>query len=147
MKRTLLRLVLFATAISWGVSICGVFLPWTWAEDVLRAFGMHTFQHDPMVEYWIRMTSGAFAGIGFFYGALGWNPEKYASLIGAAGMFLLLEGMILLIHGWSLHLGPWPFFADTMACFLGGAMMLLFRPPATGKTAPPHPAGSSQERV
>jgi hypothetical protein len=33
---------------------------------------------------------------------------------------MLVEGVILLVHGLRLSLPAWPFYADTMACFLGG---------------------------
>jgi len=38
---------------------------------------------------------------------------------------MLVEGIILLVHGLRLALPPFPFYGDVPACFLGGAGILL----------------------
>ena len=48
---------------------------------------------------------------------------------------MLAEGVILLVHGVRLHLPPLPFYADTGACFFGGAGIVAFARAA--KPSPP----------
>ena len=39
---------------------------------------------------------------------------------------MILEGVLLLVSGLRLGLGPFPFYGDVAACFLGGAGILFF---------------------
>jgi len=39
---------------------------------------------------------------------------------------MVVEGIILLVHGSQLGLPPFPFFNDTAACFFGGGGILWF---------------------
>jgi hypothetical protein len=41
---------------------------------------------------------------------------------------MVVEGIILLVHGLRLALPPFPFYCDTLACLVGGgAIMALAR--------------------
>ena len=124
MALRIMRMILGLVAISWGIAALGIALPWDTLDTLFHNFGARTLTHDPMLEYWIRMASGAYAAIGAFFAMLAIRPERYAALIPFAGTFLLLEGLVLLYHGVLLRLAPWPFYADTTAC-LGGGLALL----------------------
>jgi hypothetical protein len=125
MRLRLLRVFLGFAALAWGVSIFGVFLPWTRAADALRGLGASPIIYDPMLDYWLRMASGAFALVGGLYLVLMLAPEKHKAIIPWFGALMLAEGVVLLVHGVRLSLPPWPFCADTAACFVAGAGILL----------------------
>ncbi len=123
----LLRLTLFFCAFVWGISICGVFLSWNTATTALQGMGAQSIPDDPMLDYWLRMASGAFALVGTGYFLLALNPRKFAVMLPWFGSIMLIEGVILLGHGLRLGLGPFPFYGDVAACFLGGAGIFAFR--------------------
>ncbi len=120
-----LRFFLLFSAFVWGVSLFGVVLPWTTAVEALQGLGAKTIPTDPMLDYWLRMASGAFTLVGGLFLVLALQPLRYAVIIPWFGWLMLAEGTILLIHGVRLHLPPLPFYADTSACFLGGAGILI----------------------
>jgi hypothetical protein len=120
-----LRCFLLFSAFVWGVSFFGVVLPWTTAVEALQGLGAKDIPTDPMLDYWLRMASGAFALVGGLFLLLALQPVRYAVIIPWFGWLMLAEGVILLVHGVRLGLPPMPFYADTSACFLGGGGILL----------------------
>jgi len=121
MKYRVLRVLLFFSALIWGISVFGLVLPWGKAVEVLSGFGAGAIPHDPMLEYWLRMTAGAFTGVGIFFLVLALNPGKYANVIPLAAGLMFGEGLVLLVCGIRLGLHPFPFYADTAACLGAGA--------------------------
>ena len=79
-----------------------------------------------MLDYWLRMAAGVFALIGGWYLVLMLWPRKFHAAVPWFGALMLVEGVILLVHGLRLGLGPFPFFGDVSACFVGGAGILFF---------------------
>ena len=126
MRLRLLRLFLSVAALSWGVSVLGVFASWPQAEGMLQQLGAKPIAYDPMLDYWLRMAAGAFALIGGWYFALAIWPQKFHAAIPWFGWFMVLEGAVLLVHGLRLGLGPFPFYGDISACFVGGIGILIF---------------------
>lgn len=120
----LLRIFLGFSAFAWGVSAFGVFLSWSAASQALEGLGAKPVAYDPMLDYWLRMASGAFALVGCWYFVLMLQPQKYHAAIPWFGALMILEGLILLVHGLRLSLPPFPFYADTAACLIGGAGIL-----------------------
>lgn len=120
----LLRVFLGFCAVAWGVSFLGVVVPWPLAEGALQGWGARPIAYDPMLDYWLRMASGAFALVGGLYLLLMLQPQKYWAIIPWFGLLTLAEGVILLAHGLRLGLPPLPFYADTSACFVGGGGIL-----------------------
>jgi hypothetical protein len=125
MQLRILRLFLGFAAFAWGISIVGVFLSWSAATDALQGLGAQPIAYDPMLDYWLRMASGAFGLIGGWYLVLMIWPRKFAAAIPWFGALMLIEGCLLLFHGIRLSLPPFPFYADTAACFVGGSGILL----------------------
>jgi hypothetical protein len=124
MKMRLLRLALAFAALTWGVAGVGVFLSWPKAVGAMQQLGAQPVTYDPMLDYWLRMASGAFALIGCGFLGLMLQPQKYALVLPWAGGLMLVEGVILLGHGVRLDLPPLPFYADTAACLLNGAAII-----------------------
>ena len=125
MNLRLLRLALALAALTWGISIAGIFLSWRTATDALQGLGAQPIAYDRMLDYWLRMASGAFALLGGWYLVLAIWPQKFAAAIPWFGGLMLAEGCVLLFHGIRLSLPPFPFHGDTIACFVGGGAILL----------------------
>ena len=126
MPLRLLRLFLVFAALGWGVTVVGVFASWPQVNGIAQGMGAKPIAYDPMLDYWLRMISGAFALIGLWYLALALCPRKFAVAIPWFGVLMLVEGVILLVHGLRLGLGPLPFYGDVSASLLDGAGILYF---------------------
>jgi hypothetical protein len=120
-----LRLFLGFAAFAWGISVVGVFASWPHAAEMLQGLGAKPIAYDPMLDYWLRMAAGAFALIGGWYLVLMLWPRKFRAAIPWFGALMLMEGIILLVHGLRLSLPPFLFYGDVSACILGGAGILI----------------------
>ncbi len=125
MHLNLLRAFLGLGAATWGAALVGVFLSWDTAASALEGLGAKTIAHDPMIDYWFRMASGAFGLIGGLYLLMALWPRRFREMIPWFGWFSLVEGVILGIHGFRLSLSPWPFYGDVGACLLAGVGILV----------------------
>jgi FtsH-binding integral membrane protein len=125
MQMRLLRLFLGFSALAWGVSAVGVFVSWQEADSLLEGLGAKPIAYDPMLDYWLRMAAGAFALVGVWYLILTIRPRKFLAAIPWFGALMLVEGLILLVHGLRLSLPPFPFCGDVSACFIAGGGILL----------------------
>jgi hypothetical protein len=124
MHLRLLRLFLGFAGLVWGVSIFGVFASWSVAVEALEGLGAQAIVYDRMLDYWLRMTAGAFALLGCWYLVLMIWPRKFHAAIPWFGGLMLVEGLILLVHGLRLSLPAFPFYWDTSACLIGGGAIL-----------------------
>jgi len=88
------------------------------------------------------MASSVFAFIGVAYLFLTIWPRKFAAILPFSGIFMLTEGIILLVHGLRLHLPPFPFWGDVSFCLVGGIGILLCMGSVRGNARfePPQPA-------
>lgn len=127
MKYRLLKLLLFASAFGWAISVVGIMFPWSTVIIGLNGLGAGAIPHDPMLDYWLRMTAGAFTGIGIFFLVIAINTHRFSNVIGLAGLLQFTEGIVLLVHGLRLGLPPFPFYGDTSFCLLVGACIWLLR--------------------
>ncbi len=118
---------MFAAAFGWGISVYGVFCSWHSAAAQLQGLGADALAFDPMLDYWLRMTAGAFSCIGVFLFVVALSPKRFAPSVPIIGILLFAEGLILLIHGVRLGLDPIPFYADTSFCLLTGIVIWLLR--------------------
>src|ERR1700733_3570104 len=112
MQLRLLRLFLGFGAFGWGISVVGVFVSWPEASQLLQGLGAKPIAYDPMLDYWLRMASGAFALVGAWYLVMMIWPKKFSAAIPWFGALMIAEGIILLIHGLRLSLSPFPFYGD-----------------------------------
>jgi hypothetical protein len=126
MHLRLLRLFLGFAAFAWGISAVGVFAGWPQVNSIAQGMGAKPIAYDPMLDYWLRMVCGAFTLIGVWYLALALWPRKFSVAIPWFGWLMIAEGVILLVSGLRLGIGPFPFYGDVSACFLGGAGILFF---------------------
>lgn len=124
MKLKLLRLALGFSAFAWGASVFGVFASWPVAMEALQGFGAGSINYDPMLDYWLRMATGVFTLVGVLFLVLAIRPQQHRTIIPWFGGLMLIEGVVLLVHGLRLHLPPLPFVADALACLGAGAAIL-----------------------
>jgi hypothetical protein len=140
MRLRFLRLFLVLSGLTWFAAFGGVFLGWPAAAELMRGLGAEPPPHDPMLDYWLRMASGAFGLIGVGFLVLAWRPRRFANVLPWAGGFMLAEGLILLVHGSRLGLPPFPFYGDVSACLVGGGGVLWFRRSALSESSAQLPA-------
>ena len=126
MKLRLLRLFLLFSALGWAVCVVGIFATWPQVNCIAQGMGAKPIAYDLMLDYWLRMICGAFTLVGLWYLALALWPHKFSVAIPFFGWLMIAEGVIVLVAGLRLGLGPFPFFGDVVACFLGGAGILAF---------------------
>jgi len=129
MNLPLLRLFLALGAATWLAAAPGVFLTWSAAADLMEALGARTVAYDRMLDYWLRMASGAFGLIGGIYVLVLVSPKRFAAMIPWMGALGVVEGLVLLCHGLRLDLEPWPLYGDVSACLVsGGGILLCWQP-------------------
>jgi hypothetical protein len=125
---TALRFFLAYTALGWVICLAGVFTPAKTAFSLLQYVGgidPEPLLANPMYDYWLRMASSTFAFIGLAYLILAIWPRKFRTTLPFAGAFMLIEGIVLLVHGLRLDLPPSPFMGDVAFCITGGVGILL----------------------
>jgi len=126
MQLRLLRLFLGFAAVAWGISVVGVFASWPKIDEIAQGMGAKPLTYDPMIDYWLRMMAGAYALIGVWYLLMMLWPKKFYVAIPWFGALMVAEGIILLVHGLRLGLGPFPFYGDVSASIIGGAGIMYF---------------------
>ena len=127
-SKTMLRVFLIYSAAGWLVCLAGIFISARFASEIMSHFGGVAgdgIMHTPIYNYWFRMASSTFGMIGIFFLLLAWDPAKYANIIPFAGWFMIVEGIILLIHGGILKLPPTPWMGDVGFCIVGGLGILI----------------------
>jgi hypothetical protein len=120
--------MLFTAAFGWGISAFGIFLSWPMVVDQLAGMGARQIPDDPMLNYWLRMTSTAFTFIGLLFLMMAINPKKYITVLPLTGYFMITEGLVLFIYGHYLNLALLSFYIDTAFClFLGVGILLCLK--------------------
>lgn len=119
-----LRLFLALATITWAAAVPGVFLSWSAASTAMEGLGAGPLAYDKMLDYWLRMASGAFGLIGCLYLLPTIKPRRFREFIPWLGLLGLVEGVILIVHGLRLGLRPWPFYGDVAACLVSGGGIL-----------------------
>ena len=130
MRLRLLRLFLAFSAFGWGVCVVGMLANWEQVNCIASGMGAKPIAYDPILLYWLRMICGAFTLVGGWYLALALWPRKFAVAIPWFGWLMIAEGVILLVSGLRLGIGPLPFYGDVAACLVGGVGIVLFAPAA-----------------
>ena len=123
-----LRLMLFASALGWGICLLAVFMTWPGVEKTLVNMGAERVPDDPMMQYWFRMMAGVYGAVGIFFAILALKPEYFHNVIGIAGILQFMIGLIVLVHGLLLGLtASSMFYFDIILCIGLGAGIWLLR--------------------
>ena len=69
---------------------------------------------------------GAFTLVGVWYLVLALWPRKFAVAIPWFGWLMVVEGVLLLVSGLRLGIGPFPFWGDVAASLIGGGGIVYF---------------------
>ncbi len=137
LRLLLLRLFLIYSGLGWAVCLAGVFVPAKTAFamlEYLSGIDAALFASDPMIDYWLRMAAAAFSLVGAGFLILAVRPRQFRQVLPFAGAFMLIQGLVLAVHGLRLGLGPNPFFGDVAFCLAGGIGILCTM--GSVKTAP-----------
>ena len=126
-KLIILRLMLLASALGWGICLLAVFMPWHGLVKVLQNMGAVTVAEDPMMQYWFRMMAGVYGAVGIFFAMLALKPQRFHNIIGIAGILEFMVGLIVLFHGLVLGLTSSSiFYFDVFLCIgLGAGIWFL----------------------
>jgi hypothetical protein len=110
-RHPLLRVLVIAgrgafviSALGWLISIVGVVVPSSTAFAILNDLGALDLPYNPMLDYWLRMTSFAFAFIGFLFAiaAIRWRKSWSFALLLA--LFQFICGVVLFAAKWQIGL-------------------------------------------
>lgn len=135
-KLNILRLLLLGAGLGWGLTIVGAFLPWEWATEHLEKFGgSGEIPNDVMLNYWMRMASGAFGFVGVFFLLAAWKPFEYKNIIPVLAYGSLAEAAILLFYGIKFSLPIFPFGPDVMIALIPGIGILICKSSVSEKNA------------
>lgn len=122
-KNFLLKVFLVYSAIAWGICIFGIFIPAQSAFALLGHIGgvePDLLKSNPVYAYWLRMAASVFSFLGILFLLPVFWYEKYKSLVLPLGIFLIIEGIILMIHGLMLQIPVSPLWSDVGVCLVGG---------------------------
>lgn len=127
-KFNILRILLLGAGLGWGLTIVGAFLPWELATEHLEKFGgSGKIPNDVMLNYWMRMASGAFGFVGVFFLLAAWRPYEYRNIVPILGYGSLVEAAILLFYGIRFDLPIFPFGPDVAIALIPGVGILLLK--------------------
>ena len=93
-----MRFGLLLSGIGWGISFLFTFVSWDSAADQLYLMGAGRIEYNPMLDYWLRMTSVAFGCIGIASLLACWKTKYFEPLVILLAPFHLLVGIVL-VHG------------------------------------------------
>ncbi len=131
----MLRLILLAAGLGWGLTLVGAFLPWDWATEHLEKFGgSGEIPDDVMLNYWMRMASGAFGFVGVFFLLSAWKPYEYKNIIPVLAYGSLCEAAILIFYGIKFDLPIFPFGPDVAIALVPGIAILLLKSELSNNT-------------
>jgi hypothetical protein len=114
-----------------GVSVIAFFpfiMPWRWMAAVHQWLGMGTLQHQPVVEYLARATSGLCALYGGLLLILAQDVRRYAAPITYQAIGTIVTATIGAFLGSRAGMPAWWMVGDVLACgVLCGAMLWFQR--------------------
>lgn len=123
-----LRFGLTLAAVGWGISFFFTFAPWESASAQLHGMGAGWIDYDPMLDYWLRMASATFGGIGIAAALAALRPVFFSSLILLLGPFHLFVGGVLVVaavrNGLRSESHP-TFIADITFCFATAVLIMV----------------------
>jgi len=133
-KAFLLRVLLIAAAVGWGISFLGVFLPWTTIGQVFRSLGAGEVPDDAMVVYWVRGTAATFGFVGVMFAMAAVRPAAHSSMIFWLAVLMLGVGAASFLYGLLLKIPAFPFVGDVAFCLvIGTGLLALRKTKATGR--------------
>ena len=106
-RRVLLRIFLFYAAFGWGICIIATLASPSVAFSFIEIIGgvdSSDISTIPIYQYWLRMASSTFTLIGVGYLTLAIWTHKLRHLLPFAGLFMMVEGIILLYFALKLEI-------------------------------------------
>ena len=89
--------------------------------------GANPIEYQPLLDYWLKMASGAFGCIGLLFFVVYRNKKKFKNLIPLLGYGSIFIGVILTISGINntLQADKHPtHYVDLLFCFGVGALII-----------------------
>jgi len=123
-----LKICLWIAGVLWLLSLIGVFLPISAWESVGKFFGAEPLGlvDSPLFVYMIRVGLAMAAAIGVYLIILALNPMKYPVLVPFTGLAGIFIGIVCGITGLLTAMPALWFLGDSLSCFIGGVLILIF---------------------
>lgn len=108
------------------LAVVGVFAPMSMWPEVTGIFGVETLPDTPVFEYFARLLSASYGGIGVFFIILALRPEKYGAIIPFSAIASVLIGTTALITGRLVQLPAKWYLCDSLPCIILGVLIFVF---------------------
>ena len=122
----LLKAGLILSTIGWGISFVFTILPWDQAIERLYVMGATTIVYQPLLAYWLKMSSAVFGCIGLASMVCFWRTERMLDTIRLLVPLHLIVGGVLVIAAAENHLDAslhTSFRYDIAFCFTVAALI------------------------
>lgn len=123
-----LQIGLLFSSLGWGVSFIFTFSNWESASEQLFLMGAGRIEYNPLLDYWLKMTSAAFGCIGIGSALACFRPVFFQGLILLLGPFHLFVGSVLVasavINQLNTESHP-TFVADITFCFMTALLIIV----------------------
>ena len=96
MKDRRLRIVLWVAGVGCGISFLGVFVPWSWLEGWMTAWGVAAVPAAPVFVYCLRVGCATWGFAGLYFLILATNPTAYAPFLNLAIAGAMVLGLVAL---------------------------------------------------
>ena len=126
-KYKLLKFALLLGSVGWGISFYFTFTSWENSTNQLYQMGATPIQYQPLLDYWLKMASSLFGGVGIIFFICYRNPAKYKTTIPLLCYPSILVGVVILssalLNKLTLSIHP-TYPADITFCFLVGISII-----------------------
>jgi hypothetical protein len=121
-----LRLGLLFSSVGWGISFGFTSSSWDTASHQLYLMGADRISYQPLLDYWLKMASAAFGGIGILSALACLRPSSFEGLICFLGPFHGFIGAVLAVsalqNGLRMDRHP-TFVADISFCLITASLI------------------------
>lgn len=106
----------------------GTVLPWSSLVGWAAIWGLQAPPDHPLVDYFVRMASLAFALIGVFLLVLATDPLRYRAMLVLTVCGCFAVAVVALVAGWLAGMPALWYLGDGIGSALAGVLILCFWP-------------------
>jgi len=132
-----LKVVLVVMGVLFLVSAPGTVLPWSSVVGWAAIWGLQAPPDHPLVDYFVRMASLAFALIGIFLLVLATDPLRYRPMLVLTVCGCFAVAVVALAAGRLAEMPALWYLGDAVGCVVAAVLILAFWPREPQPTASP----------
>lgn len=121
-----LKVGLISSTIGWGIAFVFTVLPWQQAVERLYVMGATPLAYEPLLAYWLKMSSAVFGCIGLASLVCFRRTERMLDTVRLLVPLHLIVGSVLIWAAFENHLDPavhHSFLFDIAFCFVTAALI------------------------